>query len=104
MRSQSVAQANTKIEYKGFEISITFDDGHCGGHLTRSSIVVYKGDDDVTRKVGANIEARRVTEEGIIDPKAEDLIEIMRAIDTFGHAKVKGDCDVCGGTCIGADA
>ncbi len=81
MRSKNISQANTKIEYKGFEISIAFDDGHRGGHLTRTSIMVYRGDKEVTRMVGVNIEERRVTEEGIIDPKGEDLIEIMRAID-----------------------
>ena len=91
MRSKSVSQANTKIEHKGFEISIAFDDRHRGGHLTRASIIVYKGDEDVTRKVGANIEERRVTEEGIIDPKGEDLVEIMRAIDALEPTRKTDD-------------
>ncbi len=79
VRSNDPGRANTKIEYKGFEISIAMDDGHRGRDLRRTSIIVYKDDRDMTSELGLE----KVTVHGIVDPSGEDLFKIMEAIDKF---------------------
>ncbi len=77
VRSNDPGRANTKVEFKGYEISIAMDDGHRGRQLTRASIAVFKGDRDVTAELGLE----KVTADGLIDPTGEDLFKIMQAID-----------------------
>ena len=42
------ATVNTRIEYKGYEISIACDSSHGPGDLRRSEMRIYIGDNDVT--------------------------------------------------------
>ena len=48
VREQANKQVCTKIEYKGYEISISMDSSHGPGHLTRSDIRVFRGNYDVS--------------------------------------------------------
>lgn len=86
-RSNDPGRANTKIEFKGYEISIAMDDGHRGRHLTRASIVVYKGGRDVTAELGL----KKVTADGLIDPTGDDLFKIMQAIDQLEPERETAD-------------
>lgn len=84
VRSNEPWRACTRIEYKGHEISIAMDDGNRGRDLTRASIIVYMKDQDVTANLATTLEpatAAKITPDGIIDPKGEDLLNIMMAID-----------------------
>ena len=60
-------QTCTKIMYKGYEISISMDSGHCDGDLTRTDLRVYGGLDfkdnlteqvlfELTEKYGYDVE------------------------------------------------
>ncbi len=80
-RSRNLYNANTRIEFKGYEISIAMDDGNRGGHLTRTSIIVYKDERDVTATLGLD----KVSDEGIIHPTGEDLLKVMQAIERLEH-------------------
>ena len=86
-RSNDPGKANTKIEFKGYEISIAMDDGHRGRHLTRASIAVFKGDRDVTGELGLE----KVTADGLIDPTGEDIFKIMRKIDELESQRPADD-------------
>lgn len=81
-RSNDPGRANTKIEYKGYEISIAMDDGHRGRDLTRTSIVVYKDGHDVMDSLGLPSKTHsKITADGIIDPNGDDLFNILAMIN-----------------------
>lgn len=69
----------TKINFRGFEISIAMDDRSLGGRrpLTRSTLIVYKDGKDVTAELPG---ITNVFPEGIRDCEAEDLFKVMQAI------------------------
>ena len=78
-RSSDTNHTCTKINFRGFEISIAMDDRCLGGDrpLTRSSLAVYKDGQEVTYKFAG----RHNTDNGaILDVESETLFEVMQAI------------------------
>ncbi len=51
--SHSRGQVAVKIPYRGFEISLAFDDGTLTGaaYMGRSYLKVFKGDEDMTNRL-----------------------------------------------------
>ncbi|MBX4181315.1 hypothetical protein KW807_00425 [Candidatus Parcubacteria bacterium] len=78
VRTNDPSKSVVRIDFKGFEISISMDDSHRGkGDLWRSSIEVYKNNLQVTDSLGLD----NVTVDGIVNPDGTDLFKIMQAID-----------------------
>lgn len=85
-RPQSPNQVNHRVQFRGFEISIASDDRSRGGNapLSRSSLVVFKGDQEVTYKFAG----RHNTSNGAIEEvDGEALFEVMKAI--AGHPEAE---------------
>lgn len=78
-RPQSPNQVNHRIRFRGFEISIASDDRSRGGNapLSRSSLVVFKGDQEVTYKFAGR---HNTTNGAIEEVDGEALFEVMKAI------------------------
>jgi len=72
--TQKNKAANTKIEFKGFEISIAMDSSHGDGDLTRTDIRVYKENDDVTIRFLDK-------DEYMLYGNAETLLRVMKQIE-----------------------
>ena len=80
-RCESTNRANTIILFRGYEISIAMDSrGRDEGALTRINLVVYKDDEDVTPDLVGKIK-EVVIDRGIDYPTAEDLFDVMKAIE-----------------------
>lgn len=110
MRPRGNEQVCTRIEFRGFEISIAMDAFHAGSPaLMRRTLAVYYNDRDVTANFYPS-EGVRMTLDGVVDCTGDDLFDIMKQIveatPNFKspHPKKNTDCDVCHGPCIGADA
>jgi hypothetical protein len=67
-------QANTKIEFKGYQISIAMDDS-CGTmeHYSRTDIRIYHGDSDVTENFNDVLQDSCLR-------SSDDLFNVMLAI------------------------
>ncbi len=78
-RSGNTDHTCTKINFRGFEISIAMDDRSLGGNrpLTRTTLAVFKDENDVTAELPG---ITNVTEYGIRECDAEDLYKVMQAI------------------------
>lgn len=72
--------ACVKIPYRGFEISLAFDNS-CGAskNYSRSYLRVYKDDEEVTSKLYDRDEVYALT--------GEDVKDVFARIDTFLEAK-----------------
>lgn len=91
-RSSDTNHTCTKINFRGFEISIAMDDRCLGGNrpLTRSSLVVYKGDQEVT----SHFAGLHNTDNGaILEVEGETLFEVMQAIAKETPAPMMLDVD-----------
>ena len=93
----------TKINFRGFEISIAMDDRSLGGGqpLTRTTLIVYKDGKDVTAELPG---ITNVDLEGIRDCDAEDLYKVMQAIANMPVSADVSGCirDVLGNLQVGA--
>lgn len=74
-------QVCTKIEYKGFEISISMDSSHGPGDLARSDIRVYTAPGAVP---GADCTSEFLADgETMLYGDAETLLRVMKKIETM---------------------
>ena len=78
-RSSDTNHTCTKINFRGFEISIAMDDRCLSGSrcLTRSSLAVYRGVENVTHQVAGR---HNLVDGEILFCDGETLFEIMQAI------------------------
>ncbi len=80
-------QVCTKIEFRGYEISVAMDASHGRGALARTDIRIYQGDKEVTKDLFPN-------DSCLID--AEDLARVFSVISAKELAKNERLCHVCG--------
>lgn len=85
-RPESPNQVTHRISFRGFEISIASDDRSRGGNapLSRSSIVVFRGDQEVTYKFAGR---HNTTNGAIEEVDGETLFEVMKAIAEHPEAE-----------------
>lgn len=75
----------TKIEYLGFEISISMDSSHCPGDLFRSDIRVYTNPGAVP---GMDCTSEFLADgESMLYGDAETLLRIMKKIEGMNRAE-----------------
>lgn len=65
----------TKIDFKGYEISISMDSSHGPGDLCRTDIRIYQKDADVTSMFCA-------ADEFMLYGNAETLLRVMKQIES----------------------
>jgi len=80
-------QVCTKIEFRGYEISVAMDASHGRGALARTDIRIYKGEEDVTKVLFPN-------DACLID--AEDLARVFAVLSTTVLSKNERLCYTCG--------